>query len=66
MQAISASIVVLAAAIMITGGGHIQHGDTQTAVSIVGYLVGAFALFKWWTLLVEASIRADEVGDVDQ
>jgi hypothetical protein len=47
MKAISASIVVLAAAILITGGSHIQHSDTKLFVQIVGVIIGLMGLGGW-------------------
>ena len=44
---ISSSIIVLAGAILIAFGGHIQHGDTQLFVMIVGCLVGLLGLVGW-------------------
>lgn len=40
MKTISASILVLAGAILITGGSRIQHSDTKLFVQIVGCFVG--------------------------
>ena len=48
MKAISASIVVLAAAILIVGGSHIQHSDTKLFVQIVGCVVGLIGLGVWF------------------
>jgi hypothetical protein len=47
MKTISASIVVLAAAILITGGSHIQHADTKLFVQIVGCVIGLMGLGGW-------------------
>ena len=35
MKSLSASIIVLAGAILLTSGSHIQHGDTQLFVQVV-------------------------------
>ena len=51
MKAISASIVVLAAAILIVGGSHIQHSDTKLFVQIVGCAVGLIGLGDWYVSL---------------
>jgi hypothetical protein len=48
MKAISASIVVLAAAILIAGGSHIQHADTRLFVQIVGCALGLLGLGGWF------------------
>jgi hypothetical protein len=47
MKLLSASIIVLAAAILITGGSHIQHSDTRLFVQIVGCVVGLMGLGGW-------------------
>lgn len=47
MKAISASIVVLAAAVLITGGSHIQHSDTKMFVQVVGCVTGLMGLGGW-------------------
>jgi hypothetical protein len=56
MKSISAAIVVLAAAILITGGSFIQHGDTRLFVQAVGCAVGLLALWQW-TLALKAPER---------
>ena len=48
MKTISASIVVLAAAILITGGSHIQHADTKLFVQIVGCVIGLMGMGGWF------------------
>ena len=48
MKAISASIIVLAAAILITGGSRLQHSDTKLFVQIVGCIVGLIGLSGWF------------------
>jgi hypothetical protein len=47
MKAISASIVVLAGAILLAVGGTIPHGDTSTFVMLVGGIVGVAGLAGW-------------------
>ena len=47
-KTIRASIIVLAAAILIAGGSHIQHSDTQLFVQIVGCIVGLIGLAGWF------------------
>ena len=44
---ISASIIVLASAVLIVGGSHVQHGDTRLFVQIVGCIVGVIGLAGW-------------------
>ncbi len=48
MKTISASIIVLAAAVLITGGSFIQHDHTQSFVQVVGCLVGLIGLGGWF------------------
>jgi hypothetical protein len=47
MKPISASIVVLAAAILMAGGSQISHSDTQRIVLCIGGAVGIFGLVAW-------------------
>jgi hypothetical protein len=47
MKAISASIIVLAAAALVVGGSHIQHSDTALFVQVVGCGVGVIGLCGW-------------------
>jgi hypothetical protein len=47
MKAISSSIVVLAAAILLLGGSYIQHSDTKLFVQTVGCIVGLIGLGGW-------------------
>jgi hypothetical protein len=47
MKAISASIIVFAAALLIAAGAHIQHGDTRTFVMFFGCMVGGAGLLGW-------------------
>ena len=53
MKSISASIVVLAAAILIVGGSHVKHVDTQLFVQIVGCGVGVIGLWGWFVSFKE-------------
>ncbi len=48
MKLLSSSIIIFAAAILITGGSHIQHGDTQLFVQVVGCAVGLIGLGGWY------------------
>ena len=48
MKLVSASILVLAAAILITGGAFIQHADSKLFVQIVGCLLGLLGLGAWF------------------
>jgi hypothetical protein len=52
MKSISASIIVLAAAILILGSSHFT-GDTQLFVMVVGCGVGVAGLLGWFTSLKE-------------
>lgn len=47
MKSISASLVVLAAAIMITGGSFVPHHDTRLFVQSVGCVVGLLGILGW-------------------
>ena len=51
MKSISASIIVLAAAILLVGGSHIQHNDTKLFVQMVGCGVGLIGLGGWFVSL---------------
>ncbi len=48
MKPISASIIVLAAAILLVGGSHIPHSDTKLFVQVVGCGVGLAGLAGWF------------------
>ena len=47
MRLISASIIVLAGAILLVGGSHIPHGDTKLFLQFVGCAVGLIGLLGW-------------------
>jgi hypothetical protein len=47
MKAISASIIVLEAAVLLLGGSFIPHSDTQLFVQVVGCAVGSLGLWGW-------------------
>jgi len=51
MKSISASIIVLAAAILLVGGSHIQHNDTKLFVQVVGCVAGLIGLGGWFVSL---------------
>ena len=53
MKPLSASIVVLAAAIIITGGGFMQPSDTQTFIEFVGCVIALVGLAGWMACLKE-------------
>ncbi|MEY2408127.1 MAG: hypothetical protein QOF48_797 [Verrucomicrobiota bacterium] len=53
MKSISASIIVLAGAILIVGGSHIQHDGTQLFVDTVGCGVGLVGLAGWFVCIRE-------------
>jgi len=44
---ISASIIVLAGAILLVGGSHLQHGDSSLFVQVIGCVVTLFGLGGW-------------------
>ena len=48
MKTISASIIVLAAAVLITGGSFVPHDDTRLFVQAIGCLVGVIGLGGWF------------------
>jgi hypothetical protein len=48
MKAISASIVVLAGAILLAVGSLVQHADTKLFVQVVGSVVGGIGLGAWF------------------
>ncbi len=48
MKTLSASIIVLSAAVLITGGSFVPHDDTQLFVQVVGCLVGLIGLVGWY------------------
>ena len=52
-KAISASIIVLASAILILGGSFIQHSDTKLFVQAVGCIFGVIGLGGWFVSLQE-------------
>ena len=47
MKVVSASIVILAASILITGGSHISDNDTRLFVQVVGCILGLAGLIVW-------------------
>lgn len=51
MKSISASIIVLAAAIMIVGGAFVSHGDTGLYVMFAGTVAGLARLVGWFLTL---------------
>jgi hypothetical protein len=55
---ISASIIVLVAAILMLGGSRIQHSDTRLFVQIAGCIVGVIGLGGWCVSLREKPISA--------
>ncbi|MBX7247288.1 MAG: hypothetical protein K1X53_17470 [Candidatus Sumerlaeaceae bacterium] len=48
MKQLSSSIIVLAAAILITGGAFHQHSDTRLFLQLVGCAVGLIGLGGWF------------------
>jgi hypothetical protein len=57
MKAISASIVVLAGAVLLTGGSLVGHTDTALFVQAVGVLVGVVGLVGWFFAVQNRSER---------
>ncbi len=53
MKSISASIVILAAAVLISVGSHVPHHDTKLFVQVVGCGLGLAGLFVWYISLKE-------------
>jgi len=47
MKSISASIVILAASVLILGGSWIPHSDTQMFVQAAGCVFGALGFWGW-------------------
>jgi hypothetical protein len=50
---ISASIIVLAGAILILGGSYIRHDDTKLFVQVVGCIFSAIGLVGWFVSTAE-------------
>ena len=50
---ISASIIVLAGAMLILGGSYIRHADTKLFVQVVGCLFSAIGLIGWFVSTAE-------------
>jgi hypothetical protein len=53
MKPLSASLVVLAAAILVASGAHVRHGDTQIFVMGLGCAVGLLGIWGWRATLKE-------------
>ncbi|HCS55648.1 MAG TPA: hypothetical protein DIW81_29355 [Planctomycetaceae bacterium] len=53
MKALSGSIIVLAASILILGGSYIPHGDTRLFLQIIGLMVCAMGMWGWSVSLKE-------------
>ena len=51
MKCISASIVVLAGAIVLVGGSHVGHDQTQGFLQMLGSTLGAVGLVVWFKTL---------------
>lgn len=47
MKALSASIVVMAAAILLVGGAQIAHSQTRSFVMLAGGVVGLLGMAAW-------------------
>ena len=48
MKVISASIIVLAAAILLVGGSHLHHPETKVFLQLVGGVIGLIGLGGWF------------------
>jgi hypothetical protein len=55
VKTFSASIVVLAGAVLLTGGSFIQHGDTKLFLQALGCLVGIMGLAGWFLAFKHSS-----------
>jgi hypothetical protein len=55
MKLVGASIMTLAAALLIVGGAHAPHWDTGLFVMIIGSIVGLIGLAGWFAALKEKS-----------
>lgn len=53
MKAISAAIIVLSAAVMLTGGSFIRHEDTKLFVQILGFVIVIAGMAGWYISLKE-------------
>lgn len=57
MRVVSASILVLASAVMVTGGSFVQHSDTALFVQVSGGLVGLVGLVGWLVAYAKSDDR---------
>jgi Na+/melibiose symporter-like transporter len=48
MKCLAASVVILAGAILLTGGSFVQHSDTKLFVQAVGCVVGIIGFAAWF------------------
>jgi hypothetical protein len=53
MKLIGASIMTLAASVLLVGGAHAPHWDTGLFVMIIGSIVGLIGLTGWFAALKE-------------
>ena len=53
MKSISASIIVLAAAVLLLGGSHILHSDTKLFVQAAGCAIGVVGLWGFIVTIKE-------------
>jgi hypothetical protein len=51
VKSISASIVILAAAVLLAGGSHVAHGQTRVFVQLVGCAAGLLGFGVWFVAL---------------
>ena len=55
MKSLSAAIIVLAGAIVLTGGSFVAHSDTQAALQLTGAGVGIAGLIVWYRSLEDGN-----------
>jgi multisubunit Na+/H+ antiporter MnhB subunit len=53
MRSISAAIIILAAAILVTGGAHVPNGGLQGFLVYTGCTVGLIGLGSWFATFKE-------------
>ena len=47
MKAVSAAIVVVAGALLMSLGGNVSHNDTRDVLMLIGGAVGVYGLVVW-------------------
>jgi|CXWL01.1.fsa_nt_gi hypothetical protein len=53
MKAVSASIVILAAAVVHAGGSQVSHSDTRGWIQLSACLLGGIGLYSWRVYLID-------------